>query len=285
MKYWYGGSNESLQNVQQNTNDIIVEKCNISKHFGPYQELFSQIEDLNTFFCATPRLSNQTIYGQYGNIYPFGYYHFYVYMCLNQSESDRCYKNETIMQLLSNTYLEMRTVDYSINSLNTNKLLKTNIRVDRYMISLTVYKRIYLNWVQYITDQGFVFTSNEEIGFHQFDSTKFDIDHRDINNGTIKSTFVTMTFLGTGKKIVYNRMYVKLPEYIATISGIIKVITTSAFIINYSIGRNYYYMKFINSLLIKNIREDRHNTNSSKPTLFRTTLLNFNPQLEHKTTN
>ena len=178
--------------MQQNTNDIIVEKCNISKHFGPYQELFSQIEDLNTFFCATPRLSNQTIYGQYGNIYPFGYYHFYVYMCLNQSESDRCYKNETIMQLLSNTYLEMRTVDYSINSLNTNKLLKTNIRVDRYMISLTVYKRIwvYLNWVQYITDQGLVFTSNEEIGFHQFDSTKFDIDHRDINNGTIKSTFV-----------------------------------------------------------------------------------------------
>ena len=171
-------------------------------------------------------------------------------MCNNDN---LCYERETLENMLSNTYLEVRTVDYSINSLETNNIIQRNIRTDRHMISLSVYKRIwvYLNWVKYFSDEGLIFSSVKETGFHQFDSFKADVDLRDIWEGTIPGTFVTMTVLGTGNILEYNRKYAKFPEFLASASAFVKVITSAGFLINYLMSQNFYYIKLINSLFLE----------------------------------
>ena len=135
------------------------------------------------------------------------------------------------------------------------------------MISLSVYKRIwvYLNWVKYFSDEGLIFSSVKETGFHQFDSFKADVDLRDIWEGTIPGTFVTMTVLGTGNILEYNRKYAKFPEFLASASAFVKVITSAGFLINYLMSQNFYYIKLINSLLLEEGSiKNKNNSNQEK---------------------
>ena len=245
LKYWYGGSNESAISTKQFTNDIEVEQCNINKHFSEYKELFSEVNDIHTFYCPIIRNYNQTIYGIYGNIYPFGYYHFYFYMCLNQSSSDNCFPYEQLEKTLSNTYLEMKTIDYSVNNFNKKSIQEMHIKNERFMISNTVYKRIwlYLNAVEFTTDYGYVFKREKTERFFSYDSIRYDIDKRNIMEGTIPGTFVTMTILSSGNVMVYHKSYTKIPDFLATISGIIKLFHVICYLLNYFYSKNTYFYK------------------------------------------
>ena len=59
------------------------------------------------------------------------------------------------LSILSNVYLDMRTMDYAIKSYKKN-VRELTIKSERFMLSLSVYKRIwmYLNNIQYITNNG-----------------------------------------------------------------------------------------------------------------------------------
>lgn len=247
LKFWHSSDQDTNQNTEQTTDDISIETCNINKHFGKYKNLFLNISDLDTFFCAVPRNYNQTIYGLYGDTNPFGYYHFYVYMCLNQSSDDICFDEKEVRKTLSNTYLEIRSVDYSIDNQNTVQVAIPNIRTDRHMLSLTVYKRIwiYLNAVTYISDDGLIFVDKSTETFYQYESFRYDVDLRNISTGTIPGTFTTVTVLSTGTNISYNRKFNKIQEYIATMGGMINCISTIGFLLNYFFSKNSYYLKLI----------------------------------------
>lgn len=253
MKYWYTGDTDDTHIIEQKTNDITIEKCDINKHFGAYQTLFKNLTDLNTFYCAVPRNYNQTIHGVYGSTTLFGYYHFYISMCLNQTEQDNCLEKDAIKSILSNTYLDIRTIDYSIDNNNLQRVAKPTIRYDRHMLSMTVYKRIwiYINKVKYRSDNGLVFTNYEEERFHQFDISKYDMDFRDINEGTIPGTFATVTILGSGNIITYIRSFNKIQEYIATVGGVVHSVTVITYIINFYISKNYYYLKLLEEFALE----------------------------------
>lgn len=248
LKYWYGGSNDTLQNVGQKTEDIPMEKCDINKHFGIYKELFMNLTDIDTFYCAIPRPYNQSIYGVYGGVYPFGYYHFYVSMCLN---NESCFDKELLEKTFSNTYLDLRTIDYLVDSHNSKQNKHPHIKIERFMISNTVYKRIwfYINGISYNKDDGFWFSFNKVENFFQYESLRYDIDHRDINVGTIPGTFVTLTFITTGKIMCYFQTFTKIQELIGTISGVVKFVIVVFYIINYPHSQNSYYLKLMNDFL------------------------------------
>lgn len=253
MKYWYAGDKDDTHIIEQKTNDIKIEKCDINKHFGAYQSLFKNLTDLNTFYCAIPRDYNQSIHGVYGSTALFGYYHFYISMCLNQTEQDNCLEKDVIQSILSNTYLDIRTVDYSIDNNNLDKVAKPTIRYDRHMLSMTIYKRIwiYINKVSYKSDNGLIFTDYEEERFHQIDAFKYDIDMRDINKGTIPGTFATVTVLGSGNIVTYIRSFNKIQEYIATMGGVVHSVSVITYIINFYISKNYYYLRLIEEFILE----------------------------------
>ena len=252
LKFWYGGSNSTNNNEEekQYEYDLPIEKCDINKHFGKYKYLFEKMSDLETFYCTVPRSYKNSIYGIYGNILPFSYYNFYFSIC-DIEENSNCYEKEEIQSILSNVYLDMRTIDYAIKSYKKD-VRELTIKSERFMLSLSVYKRIwmYLNNIQYITDNGYFFTKDEEINFFQHDSIRYDVDLRDIEKMTIKGTFLSFTVLSTGHIQRYHRKFVKIQDYMATYSGIIKAISLVSIFMNYFYSQNQYYFRLINGFII-----------------------------------
>ena len=94
---WYGGSNNtSIEHAPQFSVSLNVSKCDINKHFtDEFRDYFKNFTDLNSYYCLEPRNYSQTIYGLYGNIYPFSYYSFTARYCKNTTENNNsCYSIE-----------------------------------------------------------------------------------------------------------------------------------------------------------------------------------------------
>ena len=83
---WYSNtSNLDNHQIVQRYDIVYLEKCNIYQHFNNYSQYFKKMNDINTYFCPINRLSNQSLYGIYGNNEPFLYYNFYFSKCINSS--------------------------------------------------------------------------------------------------------------------------------------------------------------------------------------------------------
>ena len=85
-----------------------------------------------------------------------------------------------------------------------------NLFNERFMISLSVHKRIWMliNNINYITDNGLFFNVNEEKTFFQFSNIRYDFDLRNNNNETtFKDTFIAFTISSTGNTLFYNRKF------------------------------------------------------------------------------
>ena len=171
--------------------------------------------------------------------------------------------NDTLQQsLLTSIYLDMRVIDYSIYSQNIKSVKVPTLRSDRHMLSVTVFKRIwfYLNWVRYTTDDGIFFQSKRTEAFHQVNSFRYDTDLRNISKTTVPGTFASLSILNTGQTIVYNRHYHKIQDYLATVGGIIKFISTIAYCLNFCVSKNSYYLNLINGFVIADYYSILHNS-------------------------
>ena len=126
---WFGGSNDTtLSGSASQTSQSL----NISK---------------------SPRNYSQTIYGLYGNVYPFSYYSFTIRKCKNTTENNNyCYSLEDSKTLLRSPYLDVIFIDYTMNSLNHKQVNEMGVRKERYELSIKLYKRIwlYLENIKYI---------------------------------------------------------------------------------------------------------------------------------------
>ena len=253
FKFWFGGTNsteKTIDNVKQHNENLQIEKCNLPKHFGEYKNLFQNITDLNTFYCPIIRNYNQTLYGIYGNVLPFSYYYFYFQLC-DYNNDKNCFSLSEIENLLSDTYLDMRTINYEIDT-ESKEVKKPILKSDRFMISLTIHKRIwiYFTSVKYITDTGFFFNIYKEENFFQYDSIRYDIDLRETEIDGIERTFLGITILSNGYTMILTRKFTKIQDYIATISGIIKAVIMLVFSLNFFYSQNNYYFKLINGYVL-----------------------------------
>ena len=265
LYFWYSTYDSEKNEITQKYEKVKTEKCDIDKHFGEYKHLFNNIPDLKTFFCPIERLTNQTITGIYGDHSFFSYYSFYLSKCINSTENNNtCYQEETIEKFLSHSYLDVKFLSYSIDSLNLSKTTDLFVYSDRYSISGTIYKKIwfFFNKVEYITDNGLFFPSNSIEKFHQFDRARIDVDLRNLNNEEIPGTFLVGTILNSGNLYTYNRSYLKVQDYLATIGGIIKVFSFLCQCINYYNSKNSYYRKIIKDFIIENQIKKKNNYKS-----------------------
>ena len=254
LRFWYGGTNNSsIDDIYQSFDTIKISKCNINEHFGEYKEYFNDVPDLESYFCPDLRKYNQTIYGIYGGTKPFSYLQFYFTSCLNETMNNTCFSKDYINKILSDVYLDLLSIDFKMDSLKKT-VSKIEMKSERFSISNSVYKRIwmYLRKINYITDDGILFTRKNEENFHLYENVRTEVDIRDIKIGSVPGSFLTLTVLNNGEISIYHRKYQKLQDYIATIGGIIKAITIFGSLINYYNGRNSYYFHIIKNFFITN---------------------------------
>ena len=248
---WYSYINNKTNQLIQNYDKIIVEKCNIDKHFNGYKNYFNNIPDLESYFCPRERLNNQSLYGIYGNHKPFIYYVFYFSKCNNLTNNNLCLTNEEINNYLSNAYLDLKFLSYSVNSFNHKNSKLPIIISERFIISSTIYKTISLlfNKIKFITDNGLLFESKYIENYHQYENSKIHIDLREMFKS---NNFLSVEILNSGNVNIYKKNYLKIQDYLATIGGIIKAITYICHILNYYNSINSYYAILIKDFLIEN---------------------------------
>ena len=240
---WQGGTNDTLlsANVQQKSVSLNIGKCDINKHFSEeYKKYFEDFKDLNTYYCIEPRNSSQTIYGIYGNIYPFSYYSFTARYCKNTTENNNfCEPIEQIKSTFDDTrlFLDVLFIDYTFNALKKKNIKELFIRKERYELSTVLFKRIwvYLENIKYIIDNGYIFSNKEIEDFHSYESVSsdFTIFER-------KIVISTLTVLNGMRTSIYNKEYTKFQDYLAIIGGLVKVITLFCSILNYFNSQNSY---------------------------------------------
>ena len=251
IRFWYTIENSSIQYYEE----IPMSNCNINKHFSEYKEYFKNMNDLNSFICPEIRLKNQTLYGIYGGNNPFSYYDFSILKCLNNNIYNMtCNTEEEIQKKLSDSYLDMRYIDYSMDFRNKQKVDKIVIKNERFSISSTMYKRIwlFLTDIKFISDKGIIFQNNYEENFFTYDSMRFDTDLRNIDLLDEPGNFLAFSILNSGKINIYNRKYFKFQDNLATIGGVIKSISIFCTILNYFNAKNAYYTKIITDFIIQN---------------------------------
>ena len=274
---WYTNTSKYNKNEIVQYYDILyLEKCNIYQHFNNYSQYFKKMNDINTYFCPINRLSNQSLYGIYGNNEPFLYYNFYFSKCINSTlNNNSCKSDIEIEKILQNAYLDIRYIDYSIDNLNKKKVEEIHIRNERLGISISVFKRIwlYLKTISYITDNGLFYNSYSSEIFHQYDSIRIDSDLRDFSYNIINGTFATLTIGNSGVVDIYKKSFLKFQDYLATIGGITKAISFSCYLLNYFNSRNSYHKKIIKDFIIEHQVDEKKNV--SKNNINSTSRINF----------
>ena len=245
FKIWY--RNSTSQNYELKYDEILIEKCNINKHFGNYISEFSEMEDLNSFFCPSLRSGNQSLYGIYGNK-QFVYYNVIISKCKNETNNNSCLSEIEIDNILNYAYLDMRYIDYSIDNLNNSHPNYINIRNERFLTSIKVFKRIMLTFktIYYSTDKGLFYESFLNKIFHQFD--RLLIDTFLIEN----ENFFSLSILHSGEVIKYKKKYLKIQHYIGYIGGIFYSFNFLFYYINYFNSKNSYYKKLIKDFIVNN---------------------------------
>ena len=269
---WHGGSNDtSLSGVaNQYSVSLNVSKCDINKHFTEeYKEYFQNFTDLNSYYCLEPRNSSQTLYGLYGNIYPFSYYSFTARYCKNSTENNNsCYSLDDIKAKFDYMFLDVIFIDYTINSMKKKNVKEIFIRKERYELSTILFKRIWLYFenIKYIIDNAYILSDENNEYFHSYESVRSDF-----NIFPDKPIIVTLTVLNGMKTSLYIKKYTKFQDYLAIIGGLVKVITLFCSMLNYYNSQNSYYLKLIKDFIIKNktnkllnnISQNNNNYNSN----------------------
>ena len=251
MSVWFGGSNDSslIGNAPQYKQSLEVSKCNLNKHFdSKFKKYFENINDIHTYYCIEPRNYSQTIYGLYGNHYPFSYYSFTLRYCTNTTQNNNfCYSLSDIKEKFATPYLDFIFLDYTIDSLDTN-IEKISVRKERFELSAKLYKRvyIYLENIEFKTDDGFIFTKNEKKNFYRYNSAKIDTN---IYDSPVIATLSVMNSINTS---TFHKKYTKFQDYLATIGGLIKVISLLGNALNYFNAENSYYLRIFKDFVIEN---------------------------------
>ena len=239
MRYWYGGNNQS-DNEFLSSNEIPIEPCDINKHFSIYKYMINSSNDLSSYFCPIERQFNQTIKGVYRNASPFGYYHFYLYKCANNT-------NASIS--LQSAILDFKYIDYDISTIDKSSKKKPSLRTENFLFSSNQYKKIwiYLRHIKYVSDEGLVFTYKNTENLYQVDSVRFDSVNAKEPIEDSENIFGGIAIIGKSRGEIYYIKYIKFQEYIANISGMIRFIFTISYVVNYCYSRNCYYLMIINS--------------------------------------
>jgi hypothetical protein len=216
LKIWHGGVNETdpLKRLTQYPTDFDLETCDLNKHFGEWAYLFRNISDLDTYICPNMRNQSEPIYGVYGDVRkPFSYYNFYFHRC-----AENCIDSKVMNSYLSNTFMDMRTVDFSTDS---NSIVPNSafVRAERFAVSHTVWRRIWLyaQKVMFTSDFGYVFEDKSSEVYFQHGISRSDVDMRDKKLEQVPNTFLMLTILNNPSQLHFSRSYLKAQQFLANV--------------------------------------------------------------------
>lgn len=237
-----------------NLTKINYERCTKDRFKG-YDDLIKDIYDLEDYFCLDFGNSKFDLIGPYGSSEFHQFINFRIRGCYEENEGiGKCLSPEQVDKITSDMYIDIRILNTNIihDSINPkqNELLGQRIQ-----ISNTIFKRIFLkiNTVDYTTDFGYLFESQETLHINQYNDYTTDSVFKFYNDPSNKSyykVFTMLNIMNNQTKIFYKRSYMKAQTLLANIGGIFKGIAVIAQMLNYLISKRLFDEELCNEVNI-----------------------------------
>ena len=215
---------------------IVMDRCT-KEHLGPQADLFSDISDLEHYFCF-PKNLDLLLYGVHGGTKPFSLFFISLDFCqAGKNGKKACFEEKLMKSMLSNVYINFAYLDYNIQNDNIETPGNLFVRSKRFKASSTISTRVeyYLQIVNYETDVGFFFKDmqSEKLFLTSYFTILTDFDTR-------VDFFKLHGSLEWAKKNI-TRSFEKLEQLAAKIGGVIKTIMIVGEVLTYIASENVYF--------------------------------------------
>jgi len=239
-------------NTNQQTNSVhtkpeVVVSNIESNSCDTMEKINPGFKESNKFYtnkvCVDFGKNNITLAGKVGSIR--GYKHFVIYLnkCVNSTgNGNHCLPQAHIDNVLSQGILSVFTTEFDIDTDNINAPLQEYHTLDQIQITTSIFKlfvkkynKIFLNY-----DSGLLTPAIERLEAYKTDSISEAVDLKSANN-FIPGNFNQISFQGSGKNEIFNISFMKLPQMLANIGGILQL--------TIFVGRVLMYFWSTNSML------------------------------------
>lgn len=240
--------------------EIPAERCN-QIHFGEHWELFSDVPYLENYYCLPKdeKYKNITLFGSFGDLKPHSLLAIYFSKCINNIEKNitNCYDQEDIENYyIKNPFINIKYLVYKTDHYDRKPFSPYVFSID-IPVSLTIYKReyFYFSNIKYQSDENLFIRMYKNYFFYNTHKhmSYLDFEKKEIFPGN----FASINFIMTNMNKTYKRIYYKIPDLLADIGGLSRIIRILAGFINGYFYSTLFYVKLISSYF--NFKQDNDN--------------------------
>ena len=225
---------------------VQLEQCNITS-FNNFN-LWKDEKLINDSICFSQEAIDKKINstGSYGETGYTGIV-FWISLCTNNSIKNDCYPIEESKKILDNVFIYVKILDYYFDHNIIGNNIIPYIKSDLIQASASIYKREWFLFqeVEYITDEGQIFSKNKENNIQIFSSFYNSVDNRD--NPTIDNSFFALSLNMEGNKKIIKRKYYKMQNLLSDINGCFQIVYFILTMINYIYCFNKMNEEIINN--------------------------------------
>jgi hypothetical protein len=265
---------EAWEIYNNNTNEVVqqivkrallkLEKCDINKHFGKYKDFFQNTPFINYYYCPELNKNNLTIFRPFSTNSNFLVHA--IGKCVNTtSEGKICKDQKTIENILSNTFISHKYLEYSVDHKNISDPGSLTLRSDLLPASSSLFTRYWYNYknIEYFSDLGYIFEDYSIKNYFQVSrpiQTVSLLTQNTLYAGTFVNIFLSMDH----EYHRYQRSFMKLQSLVASIGGLIKGLWIIFQTFLYFYNLDLYYHELIQSLFVisKDVKQSEHNKNN-----------------------
>lgn len=218
---------------------IKLDKCNLTKHYED-ASLWNSSNYVNLSYC-TETNQNFNLSKSMGDI-NFSMVNFWVVKCTNSTVKNDCFPAEKIENFLSNSNVALRFKNYYFDHKKTKDIGMPYIFRDTSIGSSSLYRilKYTMNEVEYITDDGFLFSEPVKNNYVTFNSYR-ESSLKKINS-MIPGSILEVSFQMNVLRQIINKNYYKFQSMVADIGGLLKAtFTILTFINSYFSDRLYFH--------------------------------------------
>ena len=219
VKYLQSNFSEILEE------EIKITKCNYYELLKNYPSIisFEKKTILDLFYCLDTS-KEIVIFGNTGNN-EYSSLSFNFYKCLNSSDINTCTKFDNLNNTLLNTYLLLGYFKPNINNYNYSNPIYYSFQLDYLQFTTSIIKQYnyYFSKIEFESDDGLLFNNIKNYNSFNLDSSsiEFSMPNNFILNNN--SLFGMVNFVANDSINNIKRIYLKLPDVIANIQGIINI--------------------------------------------------------------
>jgi hypothetical protein len=183
-----------------------------------------------------------------------------------------CADENIIENELSSVNLQMMSLDYMVDHLNSETPYKLYLRKDDHSFGTDLFKKHthFIKKVEHNSDFGLIFKKTVIHKFFKYGASNTDFNLKNLKN---EENFGQIIFNLSDKSDVYQRSYIKLQSVFANVGGIANVVFILSAILAKIAVENLYIITIVNECFFKNESESPEKSKKNYKT---TSLTNLN---------